>query len=626
MAEHFISRWLAKGRGILARGRDLLKDRSRADEGFSYQLESPRQRTLRVELRTPTGHAPKDRQDWCQERPWIDLPRSRDSDDRDSDERNDAELWFYAPGADLPDLDPAHPAALLAVASTEGVDALVLVPDDAPPETLCRRDLGTTVADLPRDCSLRPYTLFSAATFDHEPESDRVVPRSPAPRRPVVVKWVPAEDAIVVPGRHPGDDPRRRGPYHLDRDLTATHRARLHDPIVLPPWPWRDDDPPPLLVTTSFLARGGAEHTLFETLRALRHRFSPVIVTLAPHRATLGDRRPDFRDLDVPIFCLGDWIHPAAMPALLSALVTALGVETLYNANGTTLFYDFLPRLRCDHPGLRILDHLYDHRVGYIDRYGPALEGLVDACVAENHRIRQVLAEDHGWPEERSPVVWPCGRADDGFATEADRPAVRARLRQELGINDTTLLVLTAARVHPQKRPLDLVQLAERLRSRPVRFLWVGGGDLEAELDQAIAATADHPDGPAPIEHLGFRTDVPDLLLAADAGCLVSDYEGLPVFLLEALQLGKPFLGTDVGELGRVLRETEAGPVVDTPGDLEALVAAVERLLDEDQRAQFSERARQAGPRFSVAHCADRYARVFLGQALEPEAIGEPNR
>jgi glycosyltransferase involved in cell wall biosynthesis len=89
--------------------------------------------------------------------------------------------------------------------------------------------------------------------------------------------------------------------------------------------------------------------------------------------------------------------------------------------------------------------------------------------------------------------------------------------------------------MHPQKRPLDLVELARRVADLDrVRFLVVGGGDLEAAVDRAIAASG------ARVRRLPFRDDIPDLIAASDAGCLVSDFEGLPVFLLSACRPALP--------------------------------------------------------------------------------------
>ncbi len=519
--------------------------------------------------------------------------------------------WFMAPGQ-LPALSPQHLETCLLVAAAESVDAVGMARDlvaqaaAAPSEAQTSDDLLTP--------KLRQLTLFSRSAYTYDPAADRVLP----PHQPHLVKWVDRPGVAAIPQTPAWLNARRRGPYLASQPLGPRLTVALRDASRLArkphfPAPAR----PAVLVLTSFLAQGGAEHTLFETLHALVDRFTFSIVTLAPHLPERGDRRADFQQICPRLFALGDLVHPAAMPGILLSLLAATGAEVVYNANGTTLFYEFAPQLKAARPGLRIIDHLYDHRVGYIERYLAQedlasldrwVDGCVDCCVAENHRIAAELLA-RGWPQQRVPVIWPCGRRAEAFPQGDAALAVRAQLRAELGYGPDDLVLLTAARMHPQKRPLDLVALAARLRDLPqVHFLVVGGGELAADVDAAIESSR------ARIRRLPFRDDIPQLILAADVGCLVSEYEGLPVFLLECLQAGRPFLGTDVGELGTVLRRTGAGLVVEHPGDLAALEAAVRDLAGAQLRAALAVRAVTAGREFSVATCAERYAAVFLGQ------------
>ena len=348
---------------------------------------------------------------------------------------------------------------------------------------------------------------------------------------------------------------------------------------------------------------------LLETLRALRDRFAFTIVTLAPHDAARGDRRADFAEITDRLLCFGDLVHPAAMYGMLLSVLDHSGAKTMFNTNGTTLFYDVAPRLKRDRPQIRIIDQLYDYRVGYITWYDDAIRQAVDACVAVNRPIQRCLVQDRGWPVERVPVIWPCGRREDAYAQGEDAVVLRARIRQELNIADDDVVFLAAARMNAQKRPLDFVALAARLEDAPeVLFLVVGGGELEDDVDRAIRT---HPK--ARIRRLPFRADIPDLAISADVGCLVSDFEGLPVFMMECFQAGRPFLGTDVGEMGDVLRETEAGLVIERPGDLDALEAAVRRLRDPALRQQLATQAVRAAPLFSVDTCAARYGALFEG-------------
>ena len=48
------------------------------------------------------------------------------------------------------------------------------------------------------------------------------------------------------------------------------------------------------------------------------------------------------------------------------------------------------------------------------------------------------------------------------------------------------------------------------------------------------------------VRFLGTRCDVPDLLEAADVTVLTSDWEGMPIAVLESLAAGKPVVASDV--------------------------------------------------------------------------------
>ena len=508
--------------------------------------------------------------------------------------------WFLAPGKHLPALPPGWLESALLVALTESIDALALVERvaDGP------QDIPASADEL-LDTPWRPLTLFSGESYQWDPKTDTVHRR----RDGIVAKVIGPNGIGSAQPQTTADSLLRRGPYLGLRRLPA--RLEIGLAGRLPAMTADNSDPrPSILVTAPFLARGGAEHTLFETLKVLQDTCRMAFVTLAPHREELGDRRDDFEDLSPHLFSLGDWVHPDAMVPMLLHLIDRLKIDVLYNANGTTLFYDFAPLLKAARPNLRIIDHLYDHRIGYIERYrDPGLLKSIDACIAENHPIAEVLTSEFNWPAKRAPVIWSCGRSTNRLPPEEARETIRRDLRDTLGYSDNDIVFLTAARMHEQKRPLDLILLAEALADRPdIHFLIVGGGPMEEAVDRAVSGAET-----TRIQRLPFRTDIPELILACDVGLLVSDFEGLPVFLLECLQLGRPFLGTDVGDLGRVLRKTGAGLVVETPGDIKALAETVRSLADRTMRRDLGVNALTAGRRFSPEHCAREYARTLFG-------------
>jgi len=507
--------------------------------------------------------------------------------------------FFYSPGSGAMEMEAEWLEAALLILAVENLDAVYLA--DAVVGSAPR--LPRVFAELLEE-PWRGLCLFAAKSLREK--DGRIIPTGGS-SAPLVAKLI---DAGGLRGGHdagPGETGLRRGPYLLDRSPGPRLKITLSDPLPLS-WPERSFERPGLLITVPFLARGGAEHTLYETMKLLRAEFRLHFLTLAEHRPELDDRRPDFRRLSPQLLSLGDWLHPDAMPAILEDFIARQKISTWYNANGSTLFYEFGPRIRARFPDLRIVDHLYDHRVGYIRSFeDPATRDWIDAVVAENHLIARELGGTYGWSTDRVPVVWPCGRAEEELPPAASRQETRNRLRTELKIDPEACLFLTAARMHPQKRPLDLVRLAAAAPPHCV-FLIVGGGPMEEQVDRAIAES-----GLDNIRRLPFRRDIPDLILAADVGLLVSAFEGLPVFALECLQLGVPFIGTRAGDLEMLLEKTNAGICSGEPGDIGALADAVGVMRDDAARKVFAERAFRAGREASPARCAREMRSVLEG-------------
>jgi glycosyltransferase involved in cell wall biosynthesis len=172
-------------------------------------------------------------------------------------------------------------------------------------------------------------------------------------------------------------------------------------------------------------------------------------------------------------------------------------------------------------------------------------------------------------------------------APSRPRPSAdAATVRRSLGVPDTAALVVTVARLAPQKGLDTLLDASVRLGAlRPV--LWVLAGD--GRLHDRLAARIAHLQ--APVRLLGHRSDVADLFAAADVVVSTAVWEGQPIGVQEALQLGAPLVATDAGGTREVTGD-EAAMLVPV-GDAAAIAATVAGLLaDPAERAALAARAR----------------------------------
>ncbi|MFK4088815.1 glycosyltransferase family 4 protein [Kribbella sp. NPDC020789] len=152
-----------------------------------------------------------------------------------------------------------------------------------------------------------------------------------------------------------------------------------------------------------------------------------------------------------------------------------------------------------------------------------------------------------------------------------------AEVRQELGLTDQPL-VLTVGRLAPQKDYPTLLSVAARVHeSNPdVVFVVVGDGPLRENLQARIDAEQ------LPVRLLGHRSDVANLLNAADVFLLTSHWEARALVVQEAMQVGVPVVATATGGIPELVEDSA---VLAFPGDADGLADGVRAILAEPASA-----------------------------------------
>ena len=189
------------------------------------------------------------------------------------------------------------------------------------------------------------------------------------------------------------------------------------------------------------------------------------------------------------------------------------------------------------------------------------------------------------------------------------RRAAAAPGREALGIPDDALVMTEVARFAPQKGQGSVLRIAARLREAlgDVRVLFIGDGDTQEEVRQQAER-----EGAEWATFLGSRRDVPELLSLADVSVLPSTGEGLPMALIEAIAVGTPVIGTDVGDVRWLIETTGAGVCVEA-ADEAAFEEACRRVLsDPELRARLREAGARGVEQLDAPLMVERYEKVFL--------------
>ncbi len=153
----------------------------------------------------------------------------------------------------------------------------------------------------------------------------------------------------------------------------------------------------------------------------------------------------------------------------------------------------------------------------------------------------------------------------------------------------------------------DQDTLIKSLRYLPDDFhlFLVGNGIRRPELEKLSSeeGVADR------VHFLGIRSDIPELLHAADYIVMSSHFEGLSLSSVEGMSVGKPFLASNVDGLREVV---EGAGILFPHQDSEAFAKEVKRLNEDNNL--YKEIARKCGERaleFDISSMVNGYERIY---------------
>uniref|UniRef100_B8HLI7 Glycosyl transferase group 1 n=1 Tax=Cyanothece sp. (strain PCC 7425 / ATCC 29141) TaxID=395961 RepID=B8HLI7_CYAP4 len=162
---------------------------------------------------------------------------------------------------------------------------------------------------------------------------------------------------------------------------------------------------------------------------------------------------------------------------------------------------------------------------------------------------------------------------------------LRSQIRSQLQVSPETTVIIQVSRLERWKGHSLLLAALSQLRDCPNWVCWLVGGDqrpqetryLQELKQQALSSgIADR------VQFLGQRSDVPDLLTAADIHCQPNtDPEPFGITFIEALAAGLPVVTTAIGG-GKEIVNASCGLLV-PPADAIELAAALKFLILDPQ-------------------------------------------
>ena len=266
-------------------------------------------------------------------------------------------------------------------------------------------------------------------------------------------------------------------------------------------------------------------HALFSPRIAGAERYC---VDLANHQAALGHR-----------------VHVAGLPN--SPLRGALASNVTFHAMASPLLRGFRMRRLMDRVNADVCHaHLSPAckavsrapasvtsvatlHVGYKSHQHARFNGVICVNRAQSTRLNGYQGAARIIPN------WLPSTETAGARASANPSSTR--LRAELGLEPSQLVVGAVGRLHPSKGVDVLISAFKAIAPRDAALVIVGEGPQRAALTRLA-------DGDTRIHFLGYRSDVPRLLQALDLFVSPSREESFGLAILEAMRAGLPIISS----------------------------------------------------------------------------------
>lgn len=297
-----------------------------------------------------------------------------------------------------------------------------------------------------------------------------------------------------------------------------------------------------------WMVMGGADKFNLDAIAGLNKKGyeNYVLTTLIND----NDWKQKFEEYTDEIFCMADFMDPSRYIEFVAYFIQSRQIDVMVVTNSYDGYY-MLPWLRMHFPELVIIDYIHMEewywKAGGHARASSAQNGISEKTFVCNSATRKVMTDIFDCDPERVECMYI--GVDHNYYDRNKENA--GYLHEKLNLDKQRPIVLFPCRIHEQKRPFMLLDIAEGvIKNVPdVAFVVVGDGPQLDELKETIHRKSLTRN----IYCIGRSNDMRACYRDSKVTLICSLKEGLALTAYESCSMGVPVVSSDVGGQGDLI-------------------------------------------------------------------------
>lgn len=311
---------------------------------------------------------------------------------------------------------------------------------------------------------------------------------------------------------------------------------------------YEEHDKTRIMMLLPWMKMGGADAFNLEIVKRLdKNQYDISILTTVKGESEWRQRFELYTD---EIFELPSFLDMEDYAEFISYFIKSRQIDMVFLSN-SYYGYSIVPWLRVNFPDLIIADYVHMEewywRNGGYARISGQLQGFLDKTYVCNECTRKVMTDIfHRKPEEVETIhigvdhqkysadILEYGMAKDMLCIEKSRPCI-----------------LFPCRIHQQKRPYLMLEIAQKIKAMDenVAFIVAGDGELLEEIRKSVKERGLEKT----VYFAGKQADMRTFYKDSDITLICSIKEGLALTAYESCSMGVPVISSDAGGQGDLI-------------------------------------------------------------------------
>lgn len=195
-----------------------------------------------------------------------------------------------------------------------------------------------------------------------------------------------------------------------------------------------------------------------------------------------------------------------------------------------------------------------------------------------------------------------------GVGIRVEQPMYgKDRQWMELGIRNEDFLMVSVGELNKNKNHIQILRALVQCKDMSIKYVLCGQGDMLEELKEFVKENGLE----AQVVFAGYRSDVPHILASSDLFVFPSLREGLPVAVMEAMNMGLPIVAKRIRGNTDLIEQGKGGILVERGEPSEYAEAILKMKREPELAGEMGQWNQKRVQQFAASHVKEQMRDIY---------------